>query len=540
MAVQNYLTLSHLRKAVASITQKINNLKPDWNAKAGEEGYIANRTHWVESKTITLIEEQTLNVEWLQSEGMYYANGIVTSELLENYSNIKKGNKIYICYQGNNYVREATYVSSDYTYITSDYIECTDYQFNIDFSSDSFNIDFYILDGRYENIPETITISATTVVDICHQLDNKYINGKFVQSGTGTNSEIFNDYENNVASGNYSHSEGGFTYARGEYSHAEGYHSFADGVYSHSEGCNNEAVGNYSHAEGNYTHAMGVTSHSEGYGTTASGSYSYAGGRNTTAQRRSQHVFGEYNILDTSGANETAKGTYIEIVGNGTGTSSSKRSNARTLDWSGNEVLKGKLTVGTAPTNNMDVATKQYVDTATASITDEKLSTGTIGNNVYYPIVGDNTASATTKYIDSTGLKYDATSSTNGYARLYLGNGTASGTEGSKYGRLMIYGTTAYAVTLDSGSPTENRSISLPDKNGTVALTSDVPSASSTTPSADGTGAVGTATTYARADHVHPKITQTISISSNVITLTGSDGTTSSVTLPVYNGGVSS
>ena len=210
------------------------------------------------------------------------------------------------------------------------------------------------------------------------------------------------------------------------------------------------------------------------------------------------------------------------------------------MDWSGNEVLAGKLTVGTAPTNNMDVATKQYVDTATASITDEKLSTGTIGNNVYYPIVGDNTASATTKYIDSTGLKYDATSSTNGYARLYLGNGTASGTEGSKYGRLMIYGTTAYAVTLDSGSPTENRSISLPNKNGIVALTSDVPSASSTTPSADGTGAVGTATTYARADHVHPKITQTISISSNVITLTGSDGTTSSVTLPVYNGGVSS
>ena len=67
-----------------------------------------------------------------------------------------------------------------------------------------------------------------------------------------------------------------------------------------------------------------------------------------------------------------------------------------------------------------------------------------------------------------------------------------------------------------------------------------IPTASSTTPSVDGTGAVGTSTTYARADHVHPKITQTISISSNVITLTGSDGTTSSVTLPVYNGGVSS
>lgn len=33
--------------------------------------------------------------------------------------------------------------------------------------------------------------------------------------------------------------------------------------------------------------------------------------------------------------------------------------------------------------------------------------------------------------------------------------------------------------------------------------------------------------------------TYSISISNNVITLTGSDGSTSTVTLPVYNGGVS-
>ena len=53
------------------------------------------------------------------------------------------------------------------------------------------------------------------------------------------------------------------------------------------------------------------------------------------------------------------KGNYVEIVGNGNSTA---RSNARTLDWSGNEVLAGKLTVGSDPINNMDVTTKQYVD----------------------------------------------------------------------------------------------------------------------------------------------------------------------------------
>ena len=39
------------------------------------------------------------------------------------------------------------------------------------------------------------------------------------------------------------------------------------------------------------------------------------------------------------------KGDYVEIVGNGTDTS--HRSNARTLDWNGNETLAGGLTVGT-------------------------------------------------------------------------------------------------------------------------------------------------------------------------------------------------
>lgn len=55
-------------------------------------------------------------------------------------------------------------------------------------------------------------------------------------------------------------------------------------------------------------------------------------------------MFGEYNIADPSNAIPSNQGTYIEIVGNGT--NSSTRSNARTLDWNGNETLAGGLTVG--------------------------------------------------------------------------------------------------------------------------------------------------------------------------------------------------
>ena len=63
-----------------------------------------------------------------------------------------------------------------------------------------------------------------------------------------------------------------------------------------------------------------------------------------------------------------------------------------------------------------------------------------------------------------------------------------------------------------------------------------VPNASDANPIMDGTASAGTLNTYSRGDHVHPKITQTISMTNNVITLSGSDGTSSTVTLPVWDG----
>lgn len=143
-----------------------------------------------------------------------------------------------------------------------------------------------------------------------------------------------------LASGNYSHAEGHGTIASGEGAHAEGRYTLASGKYAHSGGYDTVASGNYSYTEGNYTTASGQSSHAEGYNTIASGQY--------------QHAAGQYNIEDTNN-------TYAEIIGIGTGEEA--RANGRTLDWSGNEVLAGKLTVGAGPTENMDVATKLYVDT---------------------------------------------------------------------------------------------------------------------------------------------------------------------------------
>jgi hypothetical protein len=49
----------------------------------------------------------------------------------------------------------------------------------------------------------------------------------------------------------------------------------------------------------------------------------------------------------------------------------------------------------------------------------------------------------------------------------------------------------------------QNRVMTVPNKNITIADNADIPAASSSTPAALGTAAVGTGTTFARADHVH-------------------------------------
>lgn len=115
------------------------------------------------------------------------------------------------------------------------------------------------------------------------------------------------------------------------------------GSYSIAIGYENTASGNYSFASGWKSQATGGTAHAEGDNTEASGKNSHAEGTETTANHKSQHVFGEFNVLDPSTAENTERGNYVEIVGNGTALNS--RSNARTLDWNGNETLSGTLYV---------------------------------------------------------------------------------------------------------------------------------------------------------------------------------------------------
>lgn len=159
----------------------------------------------------------------------------------------------------------------------------------------------------FDDVKSTHTVSINRTIQTIHTIPREYL-PKYAligAPGTGVDSEVFNN-ESNRASGTYSHAEGSITTASGNSSHAEG--------------ATTTASGNRSHAEGESTEARGTCSHAEGYGTCAFSDY--------------QHVQGKYSIKDTINQ-------YIHIVGNGI--SDKKRSNAHTIDWSGNAWFAGKV-----------------------------------------------------------------------------------------------------------------------------------------------------------------------------------------------------
>ena len=182
-------------------------------------------------------------------------------------------------------------------------------------------------------------------------------------TATGIGCEIFNDYENNIASSTYAHAEGNGTkatapgtHAEGNsttasstYAHAEGNSTTASGTSSHAEGENTTASGYNSHAEGNGTVASGGYSHAENSNTTASGWYSHAGGINSEAKAEASFAHGEYAVSNYRGGaafgimNKTKDALFV--VGNGWANTKTE-SDALVLDNAGNLWVAGSIKCG--------------------------------------------------------------------------------------------------------------------------------------------------------------------------------------------------
>ena len=190
---------------------------------------------------------------------------------------------------------------------------------------------------------------------------------------TARNCEVFNDYENNVASAYYSHAEGYMTTANAPYSHAEGSgttasapscHAEGNGTtanmeYAHAEGNDTGAYGLASHTEGEETHTRGRASHAEGYRTYAEGLYSHAEGEKCTTYGQASHAGGrdskanlQYTFahgigVESSYAGGAAFGQWnatdnaLFVVG--CGYDDEDRRDALVLDHDGNLYIRGYL-----------------------------------------------------------------------------------------------------------------------------------------------------------------------------------------------------
>lgn len=149
--------------------------------------------------------------------------------------------------------------------------------------------------------------------------------------GTGTSAIKMSSASD--AKGSYSCAMGDRSAATGLDSVACGYRSMASNTCSFAFGDSATASGSHSYAFGEGSSATSAFGFAVGYYSTAKGAYSHAEGYGTSAASANQMVQGKYNIIDTASK-------YAHIVGNGT---SSARSNAHTLDWSGNAWYAGDV-----------------------------------------------------------------------------------------------------------------------------------------------------------------------------------------------------
>ena len=255
-------------------------VQPDWNQNDDTKpDYVKNRPFYTTDSMDMLMEETT--VEFTKTGGIYSSTGSYPIHY-----NMALGETYKVTWDGTAY--ECT---------------CKKYQGMLSLgNAHILNMDidtgepFFFMDGLFYTLDNSAshTISVWQILEVNVKIEEKYI------------PELqYIDKVNPTGTGSFSLNR-----------------KF------------NTTVGKYSFAEGYGTTASGQSSHAEGYGATASGQSSHAEGFGTKAHSFSQHVEGQYNIEDLSE-------TYAHIVGNGT--SDDARSNAHTLDWSGNAWFAGTI-----------------------------------------------------------------------------------------------------------------------------------------------------------------------------------------------------
>ena len=277
---------------------------------------------------------------------------------------------------------------------------------------------------------------------------------------TTSYAEIFNDYTNNVATGNFSHAEGKLTTVNGEASHGEGLSNTINALHAHAEGHGNTISGNDSHAEGRENIVSGEYAHAEGYKNEVQSNAGHAEGNTTIVSAVNAHAEGNSTYVHSTAENSHAEGTGSYTKGVNAHAENSSYANGKN-SHSGGEATAGGV-------NSFAHGVKGTLASGVNSIA---LASGTAS--------GSNSIAFTGTASGNSSISLDGTASGPNSVSI---QGTAKSTDSVAIGQGSIAETGQGAMALIKGHATGQQSLAtnVSNASGTNSVAMNASSATNT------------------------------------------------------------
>ena len=291
-----------------------------------------------------------------------------------------------------------------------------------------------------------------------------YANGLECPDGvyfpTTSYAEIFNDYTYNVATGNFSHSEGKQNTVNGEASHAEGYGNTINAIHAHAEGHTNTISADDSHAEGQGNSVSGEYAHVEGYHTNVLSNAGHAEGNTTIVSAVNAHAEGNSTYVHSTAENSHTEGTGSYTKGVNAHAENSSYANGKN-SHSGGEATAGGV-------NSFAHGVKRTLASGANSIA---LVSGTAS--------GSNSIAFTGTASGNSSISLDGTASGSNSVSI---QGTAKSTDSVAIGQGSIAETGQGAMALIKGHATGQQSLATnaSSASGTNSVAMNASSATNT------------------------------------------------------------
>ena len=293
-----------------------------------------------------------------------------------------------------------------------------------------------------------------------------YANGLECPDGvyfpTTSYAEIFNDYTHNVATGNFSHSEGKQNTVNGEASHAEGYGNTINAIHAHAEGHTNTISADDSHAEGQGNSVSGEYAHVEGYHTNVLSNAGHAEGNTTIVSAVNAHAEGNSTYVHSTAENSHTEGTGSYTKGVNAHAENSSYANGKN-SHSGGEATAGGVNSfahgvkGTLASGANSIA----LVSGTASGSNSIAFTGTASGNSSISLDGTASGSnsvsiqGTAKSTDSVAIGQGSIAET-GQGAMALIKGHATGQQSLATNTSSASGTNSVAMNASSATNTQS------------------------------------------------------------------------------------